>query len=281
MCGIFGIWHQDHKPVDLILVQQATTKLGHRGPDDEGYLLFNTQTGRLVSCGGQDTDGRLNLPRIETYFGEAFDLAFGYRRLSILDLSPAGHQPMCSSDGRYWIIYNGEIYNYLELRQELQKYGYNFRSGTDTEVILAAYDKWGKECQSKFNGMWVFAIWDVQEKCLFCSRDRFGIKPFYYSTSDVFFAFASEIKSLIGFVPAKPNVPIVRDFLNNGILNHNPHDTFFEQIFSFLPGCFAIMQRGAFSVNFRQYWELPDKTAAGKSNATLDEFYSTTPGPVD
>ena len=80
MCGIFGIWHQDHKPVDLILVQQATTKLRHRGPDDEGYLLFNTQTGRLVSCGGQDTDGRLNLPRIETYFGEAFDLAFGYRR---------------------------------------------------------------------------------------------------------------------------------------------------------------------------------------------------------
>src|SRR5947208_10441094 len=109
MCGIFGHWQLDHQPVDINKLQQATTVQRHRGPDDEGYLLVNTNSGQVVPCGGRDTDALLNLPALETFQGQAFDLAFGFRRLAILDLSPAGHQPMVSPDGRYWIIYNGEV----------------------------------------------------------------------------------------------------------------------------------------------------------------------------
>jgi asparagine synthase (glutamine-hydrolysing) len=144
MCGIFGVWHRDGKPVDLTAVQYATTTLRHRGPDDEGYLLVHTQTGQTVACGGKDTDPRLRLPRIEEFFGKPFNLVLGHRRLAILDLSPAGHQPMGSAHGALWLIYNGEIYNYLELRTELKEYGHIFRTDTDTEVILAAYQQWIK-----------------------------------------------------------------------------------------------------------------------------------------
>ena len=124
-------------------------------------------------------------------------LAFGFRRLAILDLSPAGHQPMCSMDGNYWIVFNGEIYNYLELRTELETLGYIFHSHTDTEVILAAYKYWGIRCLERFIGMWAIAIWDTQKKNLFLARDPFGIKPLYFSYKEGKFAFASEIKALL------------------------------------------------------------------------------------
>src|SRR5947207_714396 len=114
MCGIFGIWQNESNPVDPRVLWRATETLRHRGPDDEGYLLVNTTKGEWVGCGGRDTPPALNLPRIETQEGNSFDLALGFRRLSILDVSSAGHQPMRSPDGSCWIIFNGEIYNYLE-----------------------------------------------------------------------------------------------------------------------------------------------------------------------
>src|SRR5947208_3605985 len=107
MCGIFGVWNFDGKPLDLSAVRNATTSLRHRGPDDEGYLLVNTESGRLQACTGMDSTPGLGLPSIEQYFGEPFNLAFGFRRLAILDLSPAGHQPMPSADRRLWIVFNG------------------------------------------------------------------------------------------------------------------------------------------------------------------------------
>jgi asparagine synthase (glutamine-hydrolysing) len=177
VCGIFGIWHNNGGSVNLKLVPQALTTMRHRGPDDEGYILANTYTGRIVFCGGDDTDRRLELEPINLHFSEEFNLSFGFRRLSILDLSPAGHQPMSSADGRYWIVFNGEIYNYLELRAELQRYHYQFVTGTDTEVVLAAFDHWGIDCLPRFNGMWAFAVWDTQQGRLFCARDRFGMVP--------------------------------------------------------------------------------------------------------
>ncbi|MDQ3248894.1 MAG: asparagine synthetase B, partial [Chloroflexota bacterium] len=181
MCGIFGLWRSEYQPVDLAGLQQATNTIRHRGPDDEGYLLVNTQTGRLVACGGSLTAAELDLPPLQAVTGEAFDLTFGFRRLAILDLSPAGHQPMGSADGRYWIVFNGEVYNYIELRSELANIGHQFRSGSDTEVILAAYAQWGAAMLNRFVGMFAFAILDRQAKTLLLARDFFGIKPLYYT----------------------------------------------------------------------------------------------------
>src|SRR6185369_6383242 len=187
MCGIFGIWNLDGGPIHLGALKLANDSIRHRGPDDEGYLLVNTRTADARSCAGPDTDYRLPLPHIDCFQSEHFDLAFGFRRLSILDLSPGGHQPMSSPDGRLWIVFNGEISNYQ----------HTFKTTSDTEVILAAYEQWGESCVEHFNGMFALAIWDTAAKKIFVARDRFGEKPFHYVyIPDRLFAFASEMKSL-------------------------------------------------------------------------------------
>lgn len=255
MCGIFGLWHSDGKPIDLAAVQWATTILRHRGPDDEGYLLINTKTGRTVPCGGPHTDTSLNLPLINTFYDEVIDWAFGFRRLAILDLSPAGHQPMITADNHFWIVFNGEIYNYLELRSELAGYGYKFRTGTDTEVVLYAYAEWGEACLERFNGMWAFALWDNRQRRLFCARDRFGIKPFYYVWDGHTFAFASEIKALLclpGF-ERRPNDTIIYDYLSSGLLDHSA-ETFFADVQQLPPAHCLTVYNGR--LNVRRYWDL-------------------------
>ncbi len=171
MCGIVGIWNLDGAPLDAAELDRFTDALAHRGPDGRG-----------------------------TYVDEPARLGLGHRRLAILDLSEAGRQPMSDAGGRYWITFNGEIYNFLELRETLQGLGHSFRTETDTEVILAAYVQWGEECQLKFNGMWAFAIWDRRDQTLFLSRDRFGVKPLHYYWDGRRFAFASELKAF----PALP-----------------------------------------------------------------------------
>lgn len=197
MCGIFGIWKLDGEAVDQEKLQLATNAIRHRGPDDEGYLLVNTQAARAQSCAGPDTDSRLSLPDLSQFRSEQFDLAFGFRRLAILDLSPGGHQPMSSHDGKLWIVFNGEIYNYQELRIELAAFGHNFKTTSDTEVILAAYQQWGESCVEHFNGMFALAIWDTPARKMFIARDRFGEKPFHYVyIPERLFAFASEMKAL-------------------------------------------------------------------------------------
>ena len=197
MCGIFGIWNLDGGAVDLGKLQLATDAIKHRGPDDEGYLLVDTRAARARSCGGPDTDSRLSLPNLNQFRSERFDLAFGFRRLAILDLSPGGHQPMSSHDGKCWIVFNGEIYNYRELRDQLAALGHEFTSTSDTEVILAAYQRWGESCVERFNGMFAMAIWDLAERKMFVARDRFGEKPFHYVyIPERLFAFGSEMKAL-------------------------------------------------------------------------------------
>ena len=197
MCGIVGIFNLDGAAIDPSVIVAATRVQRHRGPDDEGFLLVDTSSGQHVPCMGRESDPSLDLCRIDEFKGNSYNLALGFRRLSIQDLSTAGHQPMKSVDGRYWIIFNGEIYNYIELRAELAALGHKFHTGSDTEVILAAYEQWGSDCLSRFNGMWAFAIWDSRERSLFCARDRFGEKPFHYVyIPGKLFAFASEIKGL-------------------------------------------------------------------------------------
>ena len=144
MCGIAGIFHLNGQPVSPVNLRKMTDSIRHRGPDGEGFY----------------TDSFIGL---------------GHRRLAILDLSPAGHQPMITKDGQYAITYNGEIYNFQELRLELESLGYQFRSQTDTEVVLYAYAEWGAECVRRFNGMFAFAIWDKSRQELFIARDRYEI----------------------------------------------------------------------------------------------------------
>jgi len=262
MCGIYGIWHRDGRPVDLAAVQTATSRLRHRGPDDEGYLLASPEEGWCAPYAGAETDSRLALPPLDQAHGIGCSLAFGFRRLAILDLSPAGHQPMVSADGRFWIVFNGEIYNYIELREELQRLGHRFRSGGDTEVILAAYAQWGEACLDRLNGMWAFAIWDRERRELFLTRDRFGVKPLYYVATGQTFAFASEIKALVGrhALPFTPEPLAIYQFLVDGRLPDPQHGaTFFAGVRSLPPGHCMRVAEGSPAAP-RRYYDvaLPD-----------------------
>ena len=265
MCGIFGIWQLDQQPINIHKVQQATTTLRHRGPDDEGYLLVNNNESRVVLCGGRYTDARLRLPLLETYQSETFELALGFRRLAILDLSPSGHQPMTFGDGRYWIVYNGEVYNYQELRQELKACGHTFLTETDTEVILAAYQQWGVASLTRFNGMWGFAIWDTQQQELFLARDRFGVKPLYYSYEQGRFAFASEIKALVG-PHGRPFAPEAQALYEYVVSDQLPSaqrgDTFFQGVKALPAGHWLRVRRDG-TLFKERYYTVPLHAANG------------------
>lgn len=242
MCGIAGIIA--NKEFIFNELQQMTDIIRHRGPDGEGFALF-TQESNVVLAGGNDTSSEVweyqstyqPTKRIDNVQGK-FKVGFGHRRLSILDLSPCGHQPMSFAGNRYWITYNGEVYNYQELREELTGLGYAFHSKTDTEVILAAYTQWGVDCLQHFNGMWAFAIYDTVKKDIFMSRDRFGIKPLYYWFSpDGSFNFASEIKqftTLPGW-SAKINPQRAYDYLIYSITDHTD-ETMFDGVFQIPAG---------------------------------------------
>jgi asparagine synthase (glutamine-hydrolysing) len=202
MCGISGIIGKEDSSGALNRLEEMNELVNHRGPDGTGIYIDPLER-----------------------------LGFGHKRLAILDLSEAGHQPMFSSCESLVIVFNGEIYNYLELRAELGKKGHNFKTGTDTEVILASYIEWGAGCVSKFNGMWAFAIYDTVSGEVFCSRDRFGVKPFYYTLVDDKFVFGSEIKQLLLFRDQNyVNKKVLMDYLVTGYENHNP-ETFFESIY--------------------------------------------------
>ena len=220
MCAIIG---SCGKAIPRETFLAARDAMRHRGPDDAGE-----------------------------FFDPAHSVSLGHRRLSILDLSAAGHQPMASSDGRYQIVFNGEIFNYVELKKELA--GYPFRSTSDTEVLLAAYAKWGKECLKKFNGQFAFAIYDTQDGNIFAARDHFGIKPFYYAVRDNAFLFASEIKGLLALgVPARPNERIIYEYLQFGLYDHS-EDTFFDGIKALPAGHFLEWKNGR--LHIASYWDL-------------------------
>ncbi|MDD5672503.1 MAG: asparagine synthetase B, partial [Candidatus Omnitrophica bacterium] len=195
MCGIVGAYFSH--PRESFPILKMTSALRHRGPDDEGYVLIDPVNGVYDQRRGPDTRQELRLPSIEASWTRPTQIVFGHRRLAVIDLSVNAHQPMPDREGRFWIIGNGEIYNYIELRKELASEGAVFCSGSDTEVILEAYKKWGEDCLHHFNGMWAFALWDSDHRTLFAARDRFGVKPFYYAQSGGDFFFASEIKALL------------------------------------------------------------------------------------
>lgn len=259
MCGISG--YLDLKNgVDVPILRSMTDVIRHRGPDDEGYCLFSGDGAHFYS--GSDTISDLSLPPLEQGSGAGAFLGFGHRRLSILDLSANGHQPMRLPGRDLTITYNGEIYNYLELRQELSALGCVFYTTSDTEVLLHAYSVWGEECLSHFNGMWGFAIWDGEQDRLFCARDRLGAKPFYYWREGQRMLFGSELKQLCQH-PGIPHRFDLEPLTANLIFSNMDYDdhTLIQNFFLLRPGHKLTVQltpdrREIASFQINPYWTL-------------------------
>lgn len=237
MCGIAGII-DFNKPVEQSDLERMLKVIRHRGPDDSGTWMNG-------------------------------NIALGHNRLSIIDLSYDGHQPMVMNG--LVLVYNGEIYNYIELRQELETdHQQAFKTKTDTEVILKAYLVWGKDCVKHFRGMWAFALFDKEKQELFCSRDRFGIKPFYYWYNDGQFIFASEIKAILEIgISRKAYLPVLADYLIYGFEDHCP-ETFFKGVLKLSPGNNLMLDLKTREMSIKKYYDLAMATE-GKTSS-IEEY---------
>jgi asparagine synthase (glutamine-hydrolysing) len=241
MCGITGILNLNGEPVSPVVLRRMTESLVHRGPDGEGLHV----------------EGSVGL---------------GHRRLAIIDLSPAGRQPMQAADGAYVLSYNGEIYNFQDLRRELEGLGRGFRSRTDSEVVLQAYAEWGPACVERFNGMFAFALWDRRKRKLFLARDRYGIKPLYYSFAGPYFLFGSEQKAILAHPSARRELDLEALLEYFTFQNIFTDRTLMRGIRLFPAGCWAELAQDApggtpESLSARRYWDFefrePEKPAAG------------------
>lgn len=283
MCGISGIINLNGSVQDIpVHIRNMTDALRHRGPDGEGFLFLSGS--EIISAYGSDTPESVRsaatsyAPKVsvETVSSGNIQFALGHRRLSIIDVSPAGHQPMCDPEKKIWIIYNGEIYNYLELREELKSKGIVFRTNTDTEVVLQAYRHWGEECVSRFNGMWAFGIYDSEKNILFGSRDRVGIKPFYYYRNASVFAFASEQKALLKFPQVKTgiNYTAAADFLAGDVyFTEKGEENMFKGIFELMPAHNFKLELSTGAFQKRTYYSLKANTSFSAFNETKFERY--------
>lgn len=244
MCGIAGIIGLNGQAAESHLIEKMTRAVTHRGPDGEGVLV----------------EGNVGL---------------GHRRLAIVDLSTDGAQPMTAGQGRHTVVFNGEIYNYLELRAELQALGHVFFTCSDTEVLLAAYAEWGTACVQRFNGMWAFALYDRARKVLFCSRDRFGKKPFYYLSSRDWFAFGSEIRQLLPLLPARhADSQTLLKFIV-GVQAEGSEQTFFEGVKKLPGGHNLTLDLRTGEWHIQRYYELViDRSLANIGDEEAVQRYS-------
>lgn len=243
MCGIAGFWNFKNRSQDnLVTLKKMANTISHRGPDDDGYYT--------------DESG----------------VSLAHKRLSIIDLSAAGHQPMLSADGRFILVFNGEIYNYIEIAENLKKNGITFKGHSDSEVLLEAFKFYGEKCLDHFNGMFAFAIWDKQEERIFAARDRVGIKPFYYYLSSELFVFGSEIKAVTAHphIPLAPNSEAIFNYLN---FSHQLDDqTWFKDVFLLEPGHFLSISRNGCKKG--KYWEPVISIDYSRSYASFKEELS-------
>jgi asparagine synthase (glutamine-hydrolysing) len=246
MCGICGIINTNKQPVDEAKLRQMMKVMKRRGPDDEGVFI-------------EDNAG------------------LGFVRLSIIDLSMAGHQPKISEDGNHVIVFNGEIFNYIELREELENLGVSFNTQTDTEVLLKAYLYWGKECLHRLNGMWAIAIYNREKKKLFVARDRYGIKPFYYFINENGFAFCSEIPPLISILGKKPS-PDYQSIFDYLVFNRTDQtqETFFNEIKKLHHGHCAEIDVSNINSQYKivpeKWYDIRERVKQTKGFETPDEF---------
>jgi asparagine synthase (glutamine-hydrolysing) len=224
MCGIAGVLDRAGRPVETGLLRRMSDVIAHRGPDGEG----------------QYADGPVGLAN---------------RRLAIIDPQPSGDMPMVSSTGKLVITYNGELYNFREIRADLEGRGHSFRTNTDTEVVLAAYERWGAEAVERFNGMFAFAIWDKRARQLFLARDRFGVKPLYYADLPGAFVFGSEVKALLEHPDLEPrlSLPHLLEYLT--FQNIFTDGTLFERVRMLPPGHHLTLAEGDSAARPRRYWE--------------------------
>ncbi len=250
MCGIVGIFsYATRQPVDKPLLEKMTESIAHRGPDGHGY-----------------------------YISEDRMLGFGHRRLSIIDLN-TGDQPMCNEDGTVWITFNGEIYNYRELREQLKVRGHRFKTASDTEVIIHAYEEWGVECANKFNGIFAFGIWDEKKQSLYVARDHFGVKPLYYHDNGRIFSFASELKALL--CDTTVSRAIDYDALHFCLtLRHTPSPwTLLKSIRKLPPSSYMIVNNEGVHINC--YWNMAPEVDHSRSEQNwIEELQTVYPQAV-
>jgi len=255
MCGIVGAVGLG-RPVDPAALQRMNDLQVHRGPDGEGFLLGWPSAGEWHHT---------FLPHTTHWDAHTpVTVGLGHRRLAIIDLSDRGLQPMMACDSRQWIVFNGEIYNHLELRAQLETLGYTFKTRTDTEVLLQAYRHWGEDCLARLDGMFAFAIWDGVRGRLFCARDRLGIKPFYYGMPTGAFVFASEIKALLAFpgLDATPDDEAVVAFLAHANCDYGER-TLLRAVKALPPGHALTLDTATGHVATRAYWQLVPAASNG------------------
>jgi asparagine synthase (glutamine-hydrolysing) len=261
MCGIAGIVDLTGAALDPALLKSMADAIHYRGPDDEGYVLINQGTSRYQAYSGPASPESVRAvnPPITAAGDFAANIGLAHRRFSIIDLSAGGHQPLFSRDGTCCVVFNGEIYNYVELREELEKLGVTFRSTSDTEVLLEAYRIWGTDCFDRFNGFWAVALYDFGKRRLILSRDRLGKKPLYWTQYGSHLYFASEIKSLLR-VPAVRNSRKVNEeaawhWCVDGRRDLE-NSTLFDGIHSLPAACWTVVDQN-FPNGIRIFWEVP------------------------
>jgi asparagine synthase (glutamine-hydrolysing) len=232
MCGFTGhISLNDGFAINKLI--RATDLIKYRGPDDFAYVVFDSNYHSLIFREQAELNGNVHRKLLG---------GFGFRRLSIIDTSIKGRQPMCDSEEKVWIVFNGEIYNYIEIRKLLEERGYTFRSGTDTEVVIYSYIEWGESCLDLFNGMWSFCLFDLNRRKMICSTDRFGIKPFYYYFDRNNFVFSSEVKQIheINDSLKTINEKVLFDYLSAGSYGNETEETFIRDVYR-LPAGYTIV----------------------------------------
>lgn len=264
MCGIAGYIRQSAPTVKTDAIREMARCISHRGPDDEGFSLISREKGHCdLSGSGSDQVIREKLPSIDGA-GFEHDIAFTHTRFSIVELSPAGHQPMWSADGNVCVAFNGEIYNYVELRSELEAAGMPFRTRSDTEVIINGYIAWGTGVFARLNGPMALALYDCRKSALLLARDRIGKAPLYYAVKDGVLYWASEIKAILG-VCGSESFPVrsgaVDDYVING--RRDIDGTFWNGIDDFPPASFAWIDKDL-SVRQESYWSLPPRRLTSK-----------------
>ena len=250
MCGICGFYGKFSQPSFLL---DMVLKIKHRGPDDHGIVLIDSRTGSQKNSGRGADFERINQIRAFDPRGGKYDIGLAQSRLSILDLSPSGHQPMSSDDGDVTIVYNGELYNFRELKKELINDGIRFKTTSDTEVLIKMYQKYGRDCLKYFNGIFAFALWDRKRRFLFLARDGLGVKPLYYTSTPHGFLFSSEIKALL-------SVPGFQRKLNyRSVLSYTTYlwcpapETPFENVLKLEPGQAAVVKDGVIKDTWCHY----------------------------